>query len=83
MFDERQLPAGLRARMADFSPDSFRYTHVLGVTFIPIFSSRKLGDMYWVKIYTSIDKKHNIDIGLHLPILASFKLFLTTFEYKI
>ena len=39
--------------------------------------------MYWVKIYTSIDKKHNIDIGLHLPILASFKLFLTTFEYKI
>ena len=55
-----------------FPPDSFRHTHVLGDAFIPLFSSRKLGDMYWVKIYTSVDKKRKIDIGLHLLILAAF-----------
>ena len=28
--------------------------------------------MYWVKIYTLVDKKRKIDIGLHLLILAAF-----------
>ena len=90
MFDERQLPAGLHARMADFSPRQLSPYPCFGRRIHPNFQQQKIGryvlgkDLYFR--WQEIQNWHWVvftNFSFLLSGHSCFKLFLTTLEYKI